>query len=79
MSALPPIADIGIQPRNVRFGPCVDGSELARRIFTFRAEFLLVNPARPSNDRPSQSLFCATFLRTRYWWHKLRHSAPRQC
>jgi len=34
MSALPPKADIGTQSRDVRFVPCVDGSELARRIFT---------------------------------------------
>ena len=37
MSALPPKADIGTEPRNVRFVPCVDGSELARRIFTSQA------------------------------------------
>src|SRR5438067_7773343 len=37
MSALPPKADI-LRPRpNVRFGPCVDGSQLARRIFTSQA------------------------------------------
>jgi len=35
MSALPPKADPGTQPRDVRFVPCVDGSELARDIFTF--------------------------------------------
>ena len=35
MSALPPKADIGTEPRDVRFVPCVDGSELARDIFTF--------------------------------------------
>src|SRR6516165_4760762 len=34
MSALPPKADIGYACRDVRFVPCVDGSELARRIFT---------------------------------------------
>ena len=37
MSALPPKADIGTQSWNVRFVPCVDGSELARRIFTSQA------------------------------------------
>src|SRR6516165_8666600 len=37
MSALPPKADIGTQPRDVRLVPCVDGSELARRIFTSQA------------------------------------------
>src|SRR5262249_51116736 len=36
MSALPPKADIGTQSRNVRFVPCVDGSELARGIFTLQ-------------------------------------------
>jgi hypothetical protein len=34
MSALPPKADIHRRERHVRFVPCVDGSELARRIFT---------------------------------------------
>ncbi|MGO8923953.1 MAG: hypothetical protein ACLQF4_13575 [Xanthobacteraceae bacterium] len=37
MSALHPKADIVQQGRYVRFGPCVDGSELARRIFTSQA------------------------------------------
>ena len=37
MSALPPIADIGTRPRDVRFVPCVDGSELARDIFTLQS------------------------------------------
>jgi len=35
MSALPPIADIQLLDCHVRFVPCVDGSELARDIFTF--------------------------------------------
>jgi hypothetical protein len=35
MSALPPKADMGASSRHVRLVPCVDGSELARRIFTF--------------------------------------------
>ena len=35
MSALPPIADIRRYPFDVRFVPCVDGSELARAFFTF--------------------------------------------
>jgi hypothetical protein len=34
MSALPPKADIVKRCCDVRFVPCVDGSELARRIFT---------------------------------------------
>jgi hypothetical protein len=33
MSALPPKADICGATRDVRFGPCVDGSELARTFF----------------------------------------------
>ena len=37
MSALPPKADIAGRGRHVRFVPCVDGSELARRIFTSQA------------------------------------------
>jgi len=36
-SALPPKADIAERDRHVRFVPCVDGSELARRIFTSQA------------------------------------------
>ena len=35
MSALPPKADIADAMKNVRFVPCVDGSELARLFFTF--------------------------------------------
>jgi hypothetical protein len=35
MSAVPQKADIANRYRHVRFVPCVDGSELARRIFTF--------------------------------------------
>jgi hypothetical protein len=35
MSALPPKADIAARQLDVRFVPCVDGSELARDIFTF--------------------------------------------
>jgi hypothetical protein len=35
MSALPPKADIAELEEHVRFVPCVDGSELARDIFTF--------------------------------------------
>jgi hypothetical protein len=35
MSALTPKADIAQHGGNVRFVPCVDGSELARDIFTF--------------------------------------------
>ena len=34
MSALPPKAAAGVADRRVRFGPCVDGSELARTFFT---------------------------------------------
>jgi hypothetical protein len=34
-SGLPPKADIVERDRHVRFVPCVDGSELARDIFTF--------------------------------------------
>jgi hypothetical protein len=34
MSALPPKPDIAERDWHVRFVPCVDGSELARRIFT---------------------------------------------
>ena len=37
MSALPPKADIVRCTRNVRFVPCVDGSELARAFFTLAA------------------------------------------
>jgi integrase-like protein/Arm domain-containing DNA-binding protein len=37
MSALPPKADIDRACRDVRFVPCVDGSELARTIFTSQA------------------------------------------
>jgi hypothetical protein len=37
MSALPPKADLPQCRLDVRFGPCVDGSELARRIFTLQA------------------------------------------
>ena len=37
MSALPPIADIHPRTIDVRFVPCVDGSELARAFFTFAA------------------------------------------
>jgi hypothetical protein len=37
MSALSPKADIDERARHVRFVPCVDGSELARRIFTLQA------------------------------------------
>jgi hypothetical protein len=33
-SALPPITDTKVDGRRVRFGPCVDGSELARTFFT---------------------------------------------
>src|SRR6516162_4807178 len=36
MSALPPKADIRVTHRHVCFGPCVDGSGLARRIFTLQ-------------------------------------------
>ena len=36
MSALPPKADIRVGHRHVCFGPCVDGSGLARRIFTLQ-------------------------------------------
>src|SRR5262249_11686386 len=36
MSALPPRADICRGGDHVRFGPCVDGSGLARRIFTLQ-------------------------------------------
>jgi hypothetical protein len=35
MSALAPKADMVQHNRDVRFVPCVDGSELARDIFTF--------------------------------------------
>ena len=35
MSALPPKADMYDAKTNVRFVPCVDGSELARAFFTF--------------------------------------------
>jgi hypothetical protein len=35
MSAIPPKADIDGRSPDVRFVPCVDGSELARDIFTF--------------------------------------------
>jgi len=35
MSALPLKADIDRRQQDVRFVPCVDGSELARDIFTF--------------------------------------------
>jgi hypothetical protein len=34
-SAIPPKADIPRRLPDVRFVPCVDGSELARDIFTF--------------------------------------------
>jgi hypothetical protein len=37
MSALPPKADIDRACRDVRFVPCVDGSELARGSFTSQA------------------------------------------
>ena len=37
MSNLPPKADFHRRERNVRFGPCVDGSELARTFFTSAA------------------------------------------
>src|SRR5271157_3054185 len=37
MSALPPKADVSWTSFDVRFVPCVDGSELARRIFTSQA------------------------------------------
>jgi hypothetical protein len=37
MSALPPNADICWIDYDVRFVPCVDGSELARAFFTFAA------------------------------------------
>jgi hypothetical protein len=37
MSALPPKADIGERNLDVRFVPCVDGSELARTFFTSAA------------------------------------------
>jgi hypothetical protein len=37
MSALPPKADIVQHGGNVRFVPCVDGSELAREIFTLQS------------------------------------------
>jgi len=37
ISALPPKADMDQRGRDVRFVPCVDGSELARRIFTLQA------------------------------------------
>ena len=36
MSALAPKADIRVMRRHVRYGPCVDGSGLARRIFTLQ-------------------------------------------
>jgi len=36
-SSLPPKADIDGARWNVRFGPCVDGSELARTFFTSAA------------------------------------------
>src|SRR6516225_7409501 len=35
-SALPPKADIRVTHSHVCFGPCVDGSGLARRIFTLQ-------------------------------------------
>jgi hypothetical protein len=38
MSALPPKADIAERDCHVRFVPCVDGSEMARRIFTLQIE-----------------------------------------
>jgi hypothetical protein len=34
MSAIPPKADIRPRDQDVCFGPCVDGSELARTFFT---------------------------------------------
>jgi hypothetical protein len=37
MSALSPKADTGAAKTNVRYVPCVDGSELARAFFTFAA------------------------------------------
>jgi hypothetical protein len=37
MSALPPIADMCRALGDVRYVPCVDGSELARTFFTFAA------------------------------------------
>jgi hypothetical protein len=37
MSAMPPIAIKKLKSRFGREGPCVDGSELARRIFTLQA------------------------------------------
>src|SRR6516164_8424226 len=37
MSALPPKADMDQHGRDVHYVPCVDGSELARRIFTSQA------------------------------------------
>jgi hypothetical protein len=37
MSALTPKADIRSAKTDVRFVPCVDGSELARTFFTFAA------------------------------------------
>ena len=37
MSALPPKADIHGCGANVRYVPCVDGSELARAFLTFAA------------------------------------------
>ena len=32
-----PLAGMEIPPPDVRFGPCVDGSEMARTFFTFAA------------------------------------------
>jgi len=53
MSALPPKADIAEGDRHVRFVPCVDGSELARRIFTSQARS--ARPAERTAQRQKQA------------------------
>jgi hypothetical protein len=35
-SAVPPIGDVSLHATKRRYGPCVDGSGLARRIFTLQ-------------------------------------------
>jgi hypothetical protein len=51
ISAIPPKADIDRCPCHVRFVPCVDGSELARRIFTLQAWSVQPCVRQPSADQ----------------------------
>ena len=66
MSALPPKADIAECDGDVRFVPCVDGSELARGIFTLQ----------PWSVQPCVRPVCAVHMTAGH--NALRGSGPGQ-